>query len=63
MLFRDLKALLSRHQQSDVPLTWGDVVAGLGLHTPSPQRERALELVETWYARRLKSSAGLKRSE
>ncbi|MBI4496794.1 MAG: hypothetical protein HY689_02705 [Chloroflexi bacterium] len=46
VLYRDLKALLSRHQQSDVPLAWGDMVASLSLHTPSPERDRALELVD-----------------
>ncbi len=45
-LYRDLKALLSRHQQSGVPVGWGDVVAGLSTHAPGPARDRALELVD-----------------
>ncbi len=46
VLYRDLKALLTRHQQSDVPVTWGDVVANLSTHVPGAQRDRALELVD-----------------
>jgi hypothetical protein len=46
ILYRDLKAILSRHQQSDVLLTWGDVLSALSTHTPSPLRDRAVELVD-----------------
>lgn len=46
VLYRDLKALLGRHQQADVSLTWGDLVSTLNTHQPSPVRDRAIELVD-----------------
>src|SRR5437762_2572399 len=41
VLYRDLKAILSRHQQAEVVLTWGDVLSTLNVQTPTPLRDRA----------------------
>ncbi|MCX6022712.1 MAG: hypothetical protein NTZ05_13470, partial [Chloroflexi bacterium] len=46
VLHRDLKAIISRHQQSDAVMGWGDVMTALNIHTPTPLRDRALELVD-----------------
>lgn len=46
VLYRDLKALLTRHQQAEASVGWGDVVSALNSQTPSPLRDRTLELVD-----------------